>query len=190
MLFRSNWIFQSTESMGREQWMKAVERFVLVCLIGPIYLVLAPVSISVLGWGLALRMLTLQLLASLTMFEVIFGNWQQLPFTCSYRPGKRPVMAIMARSLAFVGALVPLLSLVIRAASYFPQTFVIYLPIFGAIWIWTRRRRLDGWGENPLIYIDAEPAPGLGIGDLTFRPSERREDDSGPEPPMIVLRTE
>ena len=180
----ANWIFQSTESMGREQWMKSVERFVLVCLIGPIYLVLAPVSISVLGWGLALRMLTLQLLASLTMFEVIFGNWQQLPFACSYRPGKRPVMAIMARSLAFVGALVPLLSLVIRAASYFPQTFAVYLPIFGAIWIWTRRRRLEGWGENPLIYIDVEPVPGLGIGDLTFRPSETGGDeDSGPEPP-------
>ena len=168
----ANWIFQTTEALGREKWMAAVERFVLICLIGPIYLVLAPVSVSVLGWGLALRMITLQLLVSLTMFEVIFGQWQQLPFTCSYRPGKRPVIATMARSLGFVGALVPLVAVVIRTASTFPQTFVVYLPVFGGIWIWTRLRRLDGWGENKLIYIDAEPAPGLGINGLTFRPSE------------------
>jgi hypothetical protein len=181
----ANWIFQSTESLGRAEWMKAVERFVLVCLIGPIYLVLAPVSVAVLGWGLALRMIALQLLVSLTMFEVIFGNWNQLPFACSYRPGKRPVMAVMARSLAFVGALVPLLSLVIRAASYLWQTFLIYGGVFAAVWIWTRRRRLELWGQVGLIYVDAEPVPGLGIGDLTFRPTDRSGDEA-----TIALRAE
>ena len=183
----ANWIFQTTESLGRAKWMAAVERFVVVCLIGPIYLVMAPLSISVLGWGLALRMLTLQMLVSLTMFEVIFGQWQQLPFTCSYRPAKRPVIAIMARALAFVGALVPLVSLVIRAASQSWQSFVIYGAVFAAIWIWTRRRRLDGWGENKLIYIDAEAVPGLGIGDLTYRPGEIYRDGGagdGASPPV------
>ena len=168
----ANWIFQSTESLGRAQWMKAVERFVIVCLIGPIYLVLTPFSFSVLGWQLALRMTTLQLLVSLTMFEMMFNNWQQLPFTCSYRPGKRPVMAIFARVLGLLGVAVPLLALTIRAASSFWQTWIIYGALFAGIWIWTRRRRLDGWGENKLLYIDAETVPGLGIGDLTYRPQE------------------
>jgi hypothetical protein len=168
----ANWMFQSTESLGRAQWMKAVERFVVVCLIGPIYLVLTPISVSVLGWPLALRMTSLQLLVSLTMFEVMFNNWQQLPFTCSYRPGKRPVMAIFARVLGLLGVAVPLLALTIRAASNFWQTWVIYGSLFAAIWIWTRRRRLDGWGENKLLYIDAETVPGLGIGELTYRPRE------------------
>ena len=172
----ANWMFQSTESLGRMQWMKALERFVIVCLIGPIYLVLTPISFSVLGWQLALRMTTLQLLVSLTMFEVMFNNWQQLPFTCSYRPGKRPVMAIFARVLGLLGVAVPLIALTIRAASQFWQTFLIYGTLFAGIWIWTRRRRLDGWGENKLLYIDAESVPGLGIGDLTYRPGDLRAD--------------
>jgi hypothetical protein len=30
---------------------------------------------------------------SVTTFEILFQSWQQLPFTCSYRPGKRPLVS-------------------------------------------------------------------------------------------------
>lgn len=168
----ANWIFQLTESLGRTQWLVAVERFILFCVIAPIYILLAPLSFAVLPWTLALRMSALQLLISLIMFELLYTEWQQLPFTCSYRPVKRPIVATLSRALALLGFAVPVLVLAIRTGSRSWQTFVPFGTVLVAIWIWARRRRLAGWRETKLIYIDAEPVPGLGIGELTFRPAE------------------
>ena len=71
-----------TESQGRAQWMSAVERFVMVYAILPIYVLLAPAAVMTLGWSVAARMMALQSLVSLTIFELLFYNWQQLPFAC------------------------------------------------------------------------------------------------------------
>lgn len=40
----ANWMFQTTEFLGRRQWMSAFERFAIFCVIGPIYLVFTPSS--------------------------------------------------------------------------------------------------------------------------------------------------
>ena len=41
----ANWLFRMTESQGRAQWMSAVERFVMVYAILPIYILLAPAAV-------------------------------------------------------------------------------------------------------------------------------------------------
>ena len=96
----SNWVFQITESQGRRDWMPAVERFVVAAIIVPIYLVSTPVAATVLDWPVALRMAVLQILVSLTTFDLLFNEWQQLPFTCSYLPGKRPLMNVAGSWIA------------------------------------------------------------------------------------------
>ncbi len=48
---RANWMFQITESLGRKQWMQAMERFVMAYAMLPIYAVLTPVSVVILGWA-------------------------------------------------------------------------------------------------------------------------------------------
>ncbi len=165
----ANWLFQMTETLGRKQWMSALERFAIVCVIGPIYLVITPIAISVLGWPLALRMTVLQMLISLTMFEVLFYTWQQLPFACSYVPGKRPVMAVLARAIAALGVLVPLLSIIVRAGSEFTASFVVIFPVFLGAWIWTRRKRREGWGDAPLVYEDRPSVvANLGLAELSY----------------------
>jgi len=174
----ANWIFQLTESVGRTQWLAAVERFILFCVIAPIYVLLVPIAFLVLPWTLALRMSALQLLISLIIFELLYAEWQQLPFTCSYRPGKRPIVATLSRALALLGFAVPVLVLSIRAGSRSWQTFVPFGTVLIAIWIWARRRRLAEWRGTKLIYVDVEPVPGLGIGELTFRPAGVRTEDA------------
>jgi len=110
---QSNWIFQITESQGRCAWMTAVERFVIVCVIALIHLVTLPIAVAVLGAGVGLRMVALQSLVSLTAFEALFSSWQQLPFTCSYAPGKRPLVASLTSWIAVLCILVPLLSRIV-----------------------------------------------------------------------------
>src|SRR5204863_5040983 len=109
----ANWIFRLLEGQGRRQWMSAVERFVIACVIVPIHLAGLAVAVAPLGWAVALRMTTLQLLAALVIFEMLFYSWQQLPFTCSYTPGRSSLIASLGTWLAVLCILVPLLARII-----------------------------------------------------------------------------
>jgi len=163
----ANWIFRLTESQGRKQWMQAVERFILCYTIVPLYAVMFPVAVKAVGWGMAARITVFQVVVSLTIFDLLFDGWQQLPFTCSYVPGKRPMVAIAAGYMGALCALVPLLTLMIATAAQFPLLLTIYGPFFGGIWIWARARRREGWGEDPLLYEDLpEGMPNLGIAEM------------------------
>lgn len=160
----ANWLFRITESQGRAQWMSAVERFVIVYALVPIFVVLSPLAVAVVGWEVAARMTVLEVVVSLTMFELRFQDWQQLPFTCSYAPGKRSLMSVLAGWLAALGVCVPMLTIIISTASRLGAVFLIYLGMFGAVWFGLRRFRRDGWGEAPILYEDLPDAlPNLGL---------------------------
>jgi putative ABC transport system permease protein len=166
---RANWIFQITESQGRAEWMSAVERFIIAYAIAPIYLILFPVSVYVWGWPFATRMTMLQLLVSLSMFEVLFHSWQKLPFTCSYIPGQRPLVGLVGGYIAMLCAVVPILSVLIATASRVWFLFPVFLAGFGGIYIWFRWMRREGWGEAKLIYEDLPAVvTDLGIKEITY----------------------
>ncbi|MGB7720862.1 MAG: hypothetical protein WBL65_13235 [Bryobacteraceae bacterium] len=167
--WRANWIFQITESQGRAEWMSAVERFVMAYAIAPIYLILFPVAERVLGWPMALRMTVLQLLVSLSIFEALFYSWQKLPFTCSYVPAERPLAGVVAKYIALLGAVVPVLAVVIVVATQVSFLFPIFLAIFGSLWIFLRIRRREGWGEAKLLFEDLPAVVAdLGIKEITY----------------------
>ena len=170
---RANWIFQITESQGRAEWMSAVERFVMAYAIAPIYLILFPVAVYVFGWATALRMTAMQLVVSLLMFEVLFHSWQKLPFTCSYIPGERPLVGLVAAYIGTLCALVPILSVMIAASSRVWFLFPFYFANFCGLYIWVRRMRREGWGEAKLIYEDLPAVvTDLGIKELTYAGTE------------------
>jgi len=166
-----NWIFQAAESQGRAAWMAAVERFVYVFVILPVFLISAPCALVVLPWATVLRMTAMQWLVAAAAFEFLFYSWQQLPFTCSYVPGKRPLVSQLATWIGVLCALLPIVAITIAAASRFNALFAIYCANFAAYWIWARRRRREGWGEARLIYEDAADAmPDLGIRNIRWVP--------------------
>ena len=141
---RANWIFQITESQGRAEWASAVERFVVGYAIAPLYLILFPVAGLVLGWMMALRMTVLQLIISLTIFEILFYSWQKLPFACSYIPGQKSLMAVIGGYLALLGVVVPILSVMVAVGSEALVLFPFFLVYLGGMWIWLRRRGAMG----------------------------------------------
>jgi putative ABC transport system permease protein len=167
----ANWIFRAAESQGRAAWMAAVERFVYAFIILPVFLISAPCALLVLSWATVLRMTAMQWLVAAAAFEFLFYSWQQLPFTCSYVPGKRPLVSQLATWIGVLCALLPIVAITIAAASRFNALFAIYCANFAAYWLWARRRRREGWGEARLIYEDAADAmPDLGIRNIRWVP--------------------
>ena len=166
----ANWIFRLHETEGRRDWMIAVERFAIAYAVAPIYAMLFPLAVWSVGWEIATRMIALQFLASLGIFETLFYSWQQLPFACSYVPGKRPAVSIVSAYIVVLGILAPLVTVMIAAAARFLPLFVIFATGFGAGWWKLRSMRREGWGEARLMYEDT-PAEvlDLGISEISSR---------------------
>jgi predicted permease len=161
---KASWVFRLAESQGRIEWMNAVERFVLVCVIGPLHLIALLAAVPVVGAGLAMRMTVLQVLVTMAVFEFLFYSWQQLPFTCSYVPGKTSLILQLGGWLLIMTMVVPILARLVAGVAQMRWVFAVYSPLFVGVWLWARRRRRDGWGEAPLVYEDTGAiVPDLGI---------------------------
>lgn len=178
----ANWVFRLSESASRGHWTVAGDRFVLAYALGPLYLLAAPLAFYVLDWGVAARMLAMQLLISLTLYEALFYGWQQLPFACSYLPGKRSVVNILSSYLVVVGVLAPIVSIIVAAASRFVPMFVVFAVGLLIAWLKVRQGRRENAAQTPLLYADSAAL----VSDLGIREISSRMPSSSPiwPPPL------
>jgi hypothetical protein len=154
---KANWIFQIAEGEGRTDWLRAMDRFVLLWGGAPLLLIPLPIEIRVLGTrGVAEA--TLFLVLGLLAYEWTFSAWDKLPFTCSHLPGKTPLWMI----IAFVGLLgvLTLVHTLLLAALYNGVWYATLLSLLLAAWWWVHRTRRQGWADLRIKYEDA-PAPAV-----------------------------
>jgi len=166
---RANWVFQLTESQGRKQWLSALEQFITLFVMFPVLFLTFLVAIPVLGWHVAIYVVLLQTLVSCCMFELLFNNWQQFPFACSYVPAKSQLATVIACWAFVLGFLVPILGKVILTTSRMTLEFFISLGVLLGLWWWFHTLRHDGWGAISLVYEDKDDiVPDLGIGEAAY----------------------
>lgn len=154
---RANWMFRIAEREGRMAWMRAVERFVLFVAMPPVMLLGAVMVAQAEGVFTALGWIVLAFALTAIVFERVFRDWRKLPFTCSYLPGKRPVIYTLALYLWVAPALFPI-SLIVFYAATNPASFLIVLGIEAAIWWRFHRVRMLRWGMAALEYQDHDEA--------------------------------
>jgi hypothetical protein len=92
----SNWVFQVTERREKQEYLAGIRKCMAL-------LVVAPVAIAVLvaypflfDGETALVHAAYCSLLSLVMVEALLWRLEKLPFTCSYVPGRVPVVALLA----------------------------------------------------------------------------------------------
>ena len=151
----ANWIFRITESEGRAEWLRAVDRFVLF--LGAVLIVAIPLPVEI-------RLLGLRGVAEVSMFAVLgllsyewgFSSWNKLPFTCSHLPGKTPagmVLAFFGLLGALAGVHSTLLVILFSAPAY-----LIVVSLLLILWIRIHRSRHQYWATLRLKYEDLPDA--------------------------------
>src|SRR5262249_32476121 len=131
---RANWTFQITEREGRRDWFRALERFVLLAVMVPVLVLPFPFEVTMLGWRSVSE--TAVFAAGLLLaYEFLFMEWEKLPFTCSYLPGKKPGTMLTILVAGFVGIL-PMITALAVAAAYSTVVFGVMMVLIGATWIW------------------------------------------------------
>jgi hypothetical protein len=155
---KANWAFQITEGEGRREWLRAVDRFVLVSGAAVMVVLPFPLEVRLLGWR-AVAEVVLFTAFGLLCYEWVFATWEKLPFTCSHLPGKTPAW-ILSLDLLGLLVLVPMVNWLLLECLYSPAAFTVVLTVLLAAWARLHSARRDGWGELRLRY-EEEPDPAI-----------------------------
>ena len=84
----ANWAFQLSEVAGVEPYLAAMRKWLLVCAILPLFLLLAPMEFACFAPATALFHLAYGIATSMLLIEVVFFGFRKVPFTCAHLPGK------------------------------------------------------------------------------------------------------
>ena len=91
----SNWMFQLTAGNDSAESLSAVRKWLFVCRIIPLYLLISVFEFLVFDPLTAVFRLVFDLLVTAILIEVFFFNFNKVPFTCSY-PEKKLQLAVLA----------------------------------------------------------------------------------------------
>jgi hypothetical protein len=156
---RANWVFRVNETGNRELLLRGVDRFLFCLGVVPVALLTLPLELRIFGAATGVAVVTLTLLASLTMDELLLFGFDRIPFTSSYLPGSRPLIETVCIYGAAVAAYVLILSGLIVTSVDEPSYFLIAFGLMLAVWARIRKQRLEHWQVGALEYEElAEPA--------------------------------
>jgi len=170
---RANWIFRVIPIGGVPECLRAGRRALLALSVVPLCALAAVVYIRLGPWRPVLEHLLVLALLGVILCEVCLQNFQKLPFTCSYLPGKsRMHMAVMGvwPLLAFSAMGVAWESRILNdAARYAAMIAVLSAVALLARW---RAQHLARSDEAYVRFEEAMPPAVQTLG-LTFEPTTR-----------------
>jgi hypothetical protein len=171
---RANWIFRVVPIGGVPECLRAGRRALLTLSVVPLCALAAVVYFWLGPWRPVLEHLLALALLGVILCEVCLQNFQKVPFTCSYLPGKSrmhmavmgvwPLLAFSAMGVAWEGRILD------DAARYAAMIAVLAAVALLARW---RAQHLAKSDESDVRFEEAMPPAVQTLG-LTFEPTTRQ----------------
>ncbi len=154
----ANWVFRVNEPGNRRIFLAAVERFLLCCAVAPVALLTLPVEVTLLGPAAGCGAAILCLLPSLALMELLLMQFEKIPFTSSYLPGRRPVIQTLLIYGASLALYVSVLSAMVNWCLQSPVHAVALFVMMLATWLKLRQGRIENWQVGHLEFEEAPEA--------------------------------
>jgi hypothetical protein len=155
---RANWIFRVTETDARARLLDGVEKVVLTFGIAPILILMLPIHVWLLGGAAAAVHFVEGGLLSLILMELVLFDFEKVPFTCSYLPGKRNVTQTLVLYWVAFSAYAYSMTGIEVWSLYDPARVLTVVGLLLAAFCRLRRARKEHWGHLPLLFDDV-PEP-------------------------------
>jgi len=152
---RANWTFQASENHQVPDSLAAMRKWIVLCAIGPLFLLQTPMEFLSFPWTLALFHLAFGIALSVVLMEVMFLGFCKVPFTCAYFPGK---INLVALSVIYVFGFTMYSNTMAGLESWMegePLAIAIFFAAIGLAYLMFTRwrdRQLDD--ATPLEYED------------------------------------
>ncbi len=141
----ANWLFQAAEPSETARCRAGVRRAMLALAICPVLLGLLPAHALLWGWRIAGAHLVFGLVLSVLLVELLLLNFDKIPFTCTYLPGKANVKGFWPVYLAAYWMYAHYMAKVEYRLLDRPAGFALFLSAIAAVTVllrWLRRRQL------------------------------------------------
>jgi hypothetical protein len=152
---RANWAFQVSETSSVAAYVRATRKWVMLCAILPLFLLLAAIDAVSAPWMAAMFHFAFGVTLSIVLMEALFTGFHKVPFTCSHFPGK---MNLVFLSVLYVFGFTLYSSYMASLEEWLwaapAAAVVFFLSIAGGLFALGRAR--DRWlgGETGLEYED------------------------------------
>ncbi|HEX5431609.1 MAG TPA: hypothetical protein VFW83_06565 [Bryobacteraceae bacterium] len=155
---RANWIFRIHEPGNAAEMLAGVDAFVLYWGAVPVALLTLPVEMYWLGPSKGAMASFLCLLPALILMEALLFQFDKIPFTSSYLPGRRPLVDTVVIYLIAAALYVGGIGSLIRVSLESPYWAAGLAAALAALWWIVRRERLSSRVIHRLEY-DEIPEP-------------------------------
>jgi hypothetical protein len=151
------WVFQLTEDeQSRPRALDGVAHVFTIAAVGAALVTAALLQPRVLG-GSWIVCAILTTLATLVLVEVVLREWNRIPFTCTYLPGKRVMAYTLGVLLASYAVFVFIGANLTRWSLTHPGRTMFYGGLLLSALAALRRHRLRTWGRRALEFEDDDP---------------------------------
>ncbi len=155
---RANWIFRMTEDVdGRAEIAGASVGAVLALAVALPLAALAPLQWWAMGDG-CLRVLLVEAAIGWLLVEVRMADWNRVPFTCAYIPGKAFVPQMCVKALATYVTFTFVTGLMLRASLRDQTVGLVLAAVFGGAALAWRARRARHAREACLLFEEQLPS--------------------------------
>src|SRR5665213_3469843 len=96
----ANWAFQMSDANQTRQCMIAMRKWIVMCGVAPLFLLLAPLELAFFSWTAVLIHTAFGLTVSILLVEAMFFDFRKIPFTCGYFPERNNLVWLIAIYLA------------------------------------------------------------------------------------------
>jgi hypothetical protein len=158
----ANWIFRTTEVHDSSHYLAATRKWVTVCGLLPLGLLVAHLELAYWPWPEALIHLLFEAAVSLMLLQILFLTFRKVPFTCSSYPGKKNLAILAAVYLygftTYSSSMVALESWLVRSPARFLTLVMAAIAAIIALASVSRSR------AAPLMYEEESGTRMLSLG--------------------------
>jgi hypothetical protein len=155
---RANWIFRMAEDVdGRAEIAAASVRAVLVLAVALPIAAVAPLQCWVMGGG-CLGVLLVEAAIGWLLVEVRMADWNRVPFTCAYIPGKAFVPQMCVKAFATYVTFTFATGLMLRAALHHQAVAFVLAAVLGGAALAFGARRARRARETCLLFEEQLPS--------------------------------
>jgi hypothetical protein len=98
--------------------------------------------------------MVLALLAGLAMAELMLIDWRRVPFTCTWIPGKRPLVFTIVGAVGIYVLVTSFLALFLQLSLFSWPLFLFLSGVLLMLTAAARHRRQQLWASQPLQFED------------------------------------
>jgi hypothetical protein len=155
----ANWIFQMASKGCAAEFRKAIRKWVFVCRILPLYVLLAVCEFAWFDSATAVSHVVFDLITAAFLTEAFFFGFRKVPFTCGYLQSKLQLaffaVVYLNAFTIYTSAMGSLKAWVAADAGHLLQFLAVSLILFGGILIYRSFTRAE---TSTFIYDEPDPS--------------------------------